>query len=159
MTFTCVECSKEIQSYPCACGYRPKSLAPVSNPSNWLVRSCAAPGCAVMVREPISSHDPVPICKWHQAATAYNGHQIVGRPSTGEPLSKDEFGLDLFEAIRVQSAMRQAERTAEVYATKGLKHRADECQLKIKSLQRELDTILSRNTIEAHDLKRFLAIR
>ena len=158
MTFQCFECQKEIQAYPCACGYRPKALAPVSNPSNWLVRSCAAPGCGVMVREPISSHDPTPVCKWHQAGTAYNGKQIIGHPSVGQPISKEVFGVDLFEAIRVQSALRQSQKNEEMYQRKGLKRQVKDTQKIQKALAHELDTILSRNTIAPDDLTRLLEI-
>ncbi len=154
----CPKCDQEYTDV-CVCGYASRTLAPVAQPSNWLVRRCTAHGCSVMVRESIHDHSINPYCKWHLASKAYNSVEIDIRPNVGEPLSKEEFGLDLFEAIRVQSAMRQAERTADTYTMKGLKHRAEDCQLKIKSLQRELDTILSRNTIESHDLKRILAIR
>ncbi len=63
MTFTCFECSKEIQSYPCACGYRPKALGPVQKQAYWLIQPCNSCRRAV-IRIPASQSLANPICKW-----------------------------------------------------------------------------------------------
>ncbi len=63
MTFQCFECCKEIQSYPCACGYRPKALVPVQNQAYWLIQPCTSCRRAV-IRVPVSQSLANPICKW-----------------------------------------------------------------------------------------------
>ncbi len=154
----CFECTKEIDSYPCACGYQPKTLAVVAKPLNWIVRHCSKPGCNVSVREHIGQQDITPVCKWHKQNRAYASTNIPYLPSTGDPISKEEFGLDLFNAIKTQAALRQAERSAEVYERKGLNRQAQICRDNVKTLARELTAIIESNTLAPHDLKRVLEI-
>lgn len=152
---TCFECAKDIAAYPCACGYKPKELKVAEQ---WLVRRCGAQGCSVQVREKLADHEAVPICKWHKGGQAYNSTAIASRADGGPLIDKEEFGVDLFEAIRLQSAMRQAERTADLFKRKGLKQRERESLDNAKALSQQLQLILKRDTIAPADLKRLLAI-
>ena len=74
-------------------------------------------------------------------------------------VTREEFGQDLFNAIKAQAGLRQAERTADVYAFKGLKRKAKDAQDQVKALQHELSTILDSGSIEPTDLTRILDIR
>ena len=82
-------------------------------------------------------------------------------PSIQEPpayLTKEEFGVDLFEAIRLQSGIRQLERKARVWTAKGLTPiKADE--MRLRTLHTHLKTILEKNTIATPDLKRLMAMQ
>ncbi len=129
-----------------------------SNPTHWLLHACTTPGCTIMIRSLPGYQPPDGRCRWCRSGAAYNLNQIETRPGNGPLLSKEEFGTDLFEAIRLQSAMRQAERTAAAYNAKGLTHRAREAQDQAAARLRELKAILNKNTIDGPDLDRLLAI-
>ena len=73
-------------------------------------------------------------------------------------MSKEEFRLDIFAAIKAQAGLRQAEMAADVYTFKGLKRQAKDAQDQAKKLQHELFVVLDRNTISPQDLKRILDI-
>lgn len=127
-------------------------------PQQWVIQVCAMPGCCVDIRVKAGEQVEEPICKWHQAGTAYNSAQIKAQPDDSQPISLEEFGPDLFEAIRTQSALRQAERTAALYEAKGKMKSAREYQAHADALQKQLKTILDKNTIAPADLQRLLAI-
>lgn len=65
---TCFECAKEITSYPCACGYRPKAL---EAQQQWIVRHCHTPGCFTAIREKLGRQSIDPICKWCMRGESY----------------------------------------------------------------------------------------
>lgn len=151
-------CPKCDQTYEgtCECGYRPKEP---KDKQLWLIQYCETPGCDVAIRVKIQEPLTHPICRRCQAGTAYNSRpRPAVHPGEGEPVSKEEFGLDLYEAIRLQSAMRQADKTADFYRCHGLAKDAQEFQDRATALQRQLKTILDKNTIEPADLQRLLAI-
>lgn len=58
----CDRCEQE----PCTCPGTSLSLDP------WLMQHCSVPGCQVTIRLRASQQEAEPICKWHQAGTAYN---------------------------------------------------------------------------------------
>ena len=76
----------------------------------------------------------------------------------GPYLTKEEFGLDLFEAIKAQAALRQAEKNRAMYERKGLPLAAAEAAKAIEQYQSRLHKILAKNTIAPDDLRRLLAI-
>ncbi len=129
-----------------------------NNPRTWLLHHCTTPGCTAVIRALPGQQPPDGRCRWCRGGSAYNLNQIETRPGNGPLLSKEEFGTDLFDAIRLQSAMRQAERTATVYKAKGLTTRAREAQDQAAARLRELKAILNKNTIDGPDLDRLLAI-
>jgi hypothetical protein len=60
---TCFECCKEIQTYPCACGYQPKGPTGL----NWVIQHCTRAGCSSAIRVPAGQQESLPACKWCQA--------------------------------------------------------------------------------------------
>jgi hypothetical protein len=142
------------QDNPCSC----RSLVPSGNATEWLLQQCSELGCSVVIRSRIGQQERVPVCTWHVSNTAYASRDILTRHASGPAMSKEEFGIDLFDAIQAQAGLRQAERTADVYTFKGLTRQANEAQDQVKKLQHALSTILDRNTIAPEDLKRILEI-
>jgi hypothetical protein len=80
------------------------------------------------------------------------------RPAQGEPVSLEEFGQDLFDAIMTQASLRAAFTTAQLYRDKSKSHAADQAEHSATALQTTLDAILKKNTIAATDLRRLLAM-
>jgi len=145
----CDQCGNQ----PCTCQKKaqtPKTL--------WLLQTCQAPGCAVVIR----SHPDRPLlsprCQWHNQGRAYNSAQIKHTPGEGALLSRDEFGQDLFEAIAVQAEIRQCYRNAQIERGKTRPAKAEAHEVRAVELQHHLETILKKNTISGPDLKRLLAI-
>lgn len=126
----------------------------------WLVKPCNTTGCSVMIRIPIAQASTVHNCRWCLAQGDYNTDTAKVRPQpvNGPFLSKEEFGVDIFEAIRLQAGYRQAEKTAEIYGKKGLKKLEREYRDAAKALNLQLQEILKKNTIGTTDLKRIWAI-
>lgn len=62
------------ESNPCTC-----RTAHAAASTNWLIRDCATPGCFTVVREPIGTQSPAPVCKWCQRGESHakNGHTAV----------------------------------------------------------------------------------
>jgi hypothetical protein len=147
----CSRCNEE----PCNCI---ASSSPGGPKRVWLLQTCSEPGCTVVIRSLPGEQDAIPICKWHKGGHAYNSDQIQGRPNEGPLISKDEFGQDLFDAIKCQSAMREAFKTARLFRAKGKVKAADEAEQAVVDLQKQLETILKKNTIAPEDIQRLLAI-
>ena len=82
----------------------------------------------------------------------------VALPAPSHWIDKDEFGVDLFEAIKCQAGMRQAEKTAEIYRKKGLPRQEQEYRERAQALAAQLKEIFAKGTIDGPDLKRLLAI-
>lgn len=64
---TCFDCCKEIQQYPCACGYEPKG----PTGQRWLIQHCTTAGCQSAIRMGIGSQEAHPVCKWCVATALY----------------------------------------------------------------------------------------
>lgn len=154
----CFECNKEIRSYPCACGFQPKTLAPMQQVSHWIVSDCSVRGCTVQIRRSIDSNDWDYRCKWHKESRAYLCYGSDGLAGDGPMMDRDEFGQDLFSAIAAQAGLRQAERTADVYTFKGMKRQAKAAQDQVQALQHNLLNALEAGTIDPADLTRILEI-
>src|SRR6185295_18443989 len=45
-SMTCFECAKEIEQYPCACGYIPKG----PTGQKWIIQHCMRAGCSSAIR-------------------------------------------------------------------------------------------------------------
>ena len=127
----CVNCGHE----PCTCtaakGDKPKRL--------WTVAYCQERGCDVRIRV-LPGVEYNPRCKWHQAGTAYNAKPTEAvRQNDGPLLSQEEFGVDLFQAITLQSRMNQSGSTP--------------------ALEAQFLAIIKKDTIAPSDLRRLLAMR
>lgn len=129
-------------------------------PPLWLVKPCNTAGCSVMIRVLVTQAATVLNCKWCRSNQDYNTDPSKVRPIMvhGPLMSTDEFGSDLFEAIKTQAAIRQTELAQSLYAKKGLKRKREEATATIHALLTQLKNILSRNTIDPVDIKRLLAI-
>lgn len=73
-------------------------------------------------------------------------------------ITREEFGADLFEAIKLKAGSNQARKTATIYKNKELFKEAEHAEKMAEALQRQLQTILNRNTISTADIKRLLAL-
>ena len=141
-------------------GGSPMATIPPTHDSGpkWHTAPCITVGCHVMIRWRVGEFYQ-PTCKWCRGGTAYNtrGSQIY--PQEGEWLSKEEFGVDLFEAITVQAGLRQAEHTAELFRRKELDKRVIEMNAQIKAMNQQLTAILNKGTINDSDLQRLLGLK
>jgi len=100
------------------------------------------------------------LCKWCQEQRAYNTRDPTATyASTGPILSRDEFGQDLFAAIKAQAGSIQAYKTAGLFQSKGLTLEAEQAAQAAKVCQHELETILKRETLAVEDLRRILAMQ
>ena len=129
----------------------------VSHNVNWLIHACVTPGCQVTIRVPIGEQNRHGLCKWCQAKTAYNTRDpIASYASTGPFLSRDEFGQDLFAAIKAQAGSIQAYKRADLASAKGLEREAADASQAARTCQQELEAILKKNTITVENVKRIL---
>ncbi len=126
----------------------------------WLTQTCSADGCTVTIRGSIDHQEDRPLCKWCKSQTAYNTRDAMPIVNhEGPPISLDEFGQDLFAAIKAQAGAIQALKSAGLYQAKGLPHQADQAARAATVCQRELETIFRRNTIAVYDVRRILAMQ
>lgn len=152
---TCPDCTRELAGTTCVCGWQAPALAPVAQ---WVIRSCATPGCAVKIRSRITDLGP-PTCKWCRTGTAYNTASANTSPPAGGPLlSREEFGDDLYHAIRLNAARLQCEANARLYQRKGLTAQAAGATQKAVTCQKELQSILDRGSLAPDDLRRLLTM-
>jgi len=132
----------------------------VSNAVNWLIHNCTTPGCTVTIRVPVGEQHKHGLCKWCDQRRAYNTRDPTRTyASTGPLLSLDEFGVDLFEAIKAQAGSIQAFKKAETYRTKGLREEADQAEREAIVCQSTLESILKKNTIAVDNVRRILAMQ
>ena len=148
----CDKCEQE----PCAC-----QRALTVQQSEWINQTCSEPGCDVVIRSRLGHQAPGrPICKWHQAGTAYYAKSAsLAGPASGPLSSLDEFGRDLYDAIRLNSARIQCEKNAAMYQKQGLTKKATTETGKAHAFHTELHIILSRDTIAPDDMKRISDMR
>jgi hypothetical protein len=133
----CLRC----QADPCTCQTEPTKPPP----RPWLVTPCATPGCSTMISTLPGITDFPTLCKWCRGQDAYNTRpRSAIQPDDGPLLSKDECGVDLYEAIRLNAARLQAERRGK---PEQAKHWAS-----------QLPHVLDRQTIIPDDLRRLLAM-
>ena len=72
-------------------------------------------------------------------------------------ITKEEFGLDLFNAIYAASARQQCLKNAEMYRGKGLTGQAALEEKRAQGYFQELEAIVSKETIAPADLTRIMA--
>lgn len=147
---TCYTCEQD----PCTCQ---KALGV---PTQWLIQHCSVPGCEVAIRVQAGKQASTnPICKWHQAGTAYYTKPGGSRePAIGPYLTREEFGLDLYEAIRLRSMGLAARQNTDRWQGQGKPKVAEEARQKANACEIELQVILSRGTIAPNDVRRLLAM-
>lgn len=91
----------QCEQAPCVCQ---RSLTAQKPDSHWSVRECESPDCHVMIREP-RSFVGSRFCKWCTArgvTVTYeqlNDEQTL--PALTPCLTKEEFGVELFETIKL----------------------------------------------------------
>jgi hypothetical protein len=214
---TCPECRRERDTYPCACGYAPKTQIEANSDEVLTMKSglklhrcvwvtldrCCLPASGKMPGQPRYCHwhahwkqlvadartleerieRPAYDAWWRRRETGYDTHTSWGlnqeeywryahgqRIHDAKPetlpviaetpayLSLDEFGQDLFAAIKAQAGSIQAFKTAQLYREKGCMKQADEYEHRAIACQRELEALLNKNTIADEDVVRILAM-
>ena len=72
-------------------------------------------------------------------------------------ITKEEFGLDLYEAIWLQSAIIQCHKNVDIYRKKCLGYRVQDQETKRAEFQKQFMVIIERDLIEPGDIRRILA--
>lgn len=72
-------------------------------------------------------------------------------------MTREEFGVDLYEAIKTAAAHQQALKNVEMYRRHGKEKRAEEEQQKVGSLYKELQGWMNKGTIQPNDVRAILA--
>lgn len=156
---TCEECGREFQSLRCACGWQAPQLAVQHDPPAWTVRECEAAGCTAMIRErpgAVGSR----FCKWCQA----NGITTakVARIDARTPyLSREQFGLDLYDTIRRFGALDQVRQefkrvcTADGLTVEARKRRLDELRKFDTEMTKKITALME--TLNPDDVRRLLS--
>lgn len=82
-------------------------LAVQHEESHWMVKYCNTTGCSVVIRVPRAQAATILNCRWCQAQSDYNTDtsQIHPTPINGPHVSKDEFGVHLYEVVSTISAI------------------------------------------------------
>ncbi len=97
----CFRCGNE----PCTCT---KTVQSDKRGKPCVLKACSHPGCFVMIRWPVGQLQGDSLCKWHRGSSAHARCPEV-RKGDGPAMTKEEFGLDLYEAIRLNAARLQCE--------------------------------------------------
>ena len=127
---------------------------------NWLIHACTTPGCQVTIRVPVGEQHKHGLCQWCSQKRAYNTRDpIASYASTGPFLSRDEFGQDLFAAIKAQAGSIQAFKKAGLCQKKGLPREVADAEQAAKVCQATLEAILKKNTLAVADVKRILSMQ
>ena len=147
----CVECEND----PCTCQRQ------LVCPSDWINQTCSTPGCTVIIRSRIGQQDPgSPVCKWCLEGKSYYRHAESDQQHHFGPLmTKEEFGLDLYEAIELLSGIEMAKKKADLLTENGKIPAAREAELWIQDAEKKLNALLERGTIEPGDMRRLLGIQ
>ena len=77
--------------------------------TTFVTQECAAEDCHVMIRALSSQLVTDQLCKWCQAKLQKHDVMLKGPlpPSDGKEVSRDEFGLDLYECIKTIGGIMQ----------------------------------------------------
>ena len=100
MTFQCFECQKEIQAYPCACGY-------TNLPAAGSTKSLA----------PVQSYQPL---------------------HDGQYITKEQFGLNLYDAIKLIGGIQGLDQQRAQAIHKGEGYKIQDLLTRRKELQKTL---------------------
>ena len=148
----CARCGHD----PCTC--TDKKTVPVT-----LIQPCAIAGCEAYVRINPTDSGPYLICKRHRRmADAAALPRRPPKPPHGPIISKEAFGLDLFEAIKTNAARLQAVKQAEAWknsADPEDRARARVMTQEAERLGRDLMALYSRGTIAPDDARRIEAMK
>ena len=129
------------ESDPCTCQ---RQLTVVKPGPDWLIQFCSVAGCQSTIRV-LPGHQEIgpPTCKWHQQHRAYNHRDGLPMVQNDSPrITKDEFGQDLFNAIKMNARRLQAERQGQM----------DDA----KACEKELQPLLEQ--LEPNDVRRILGM-
>lgn len=139
---------------PCTCQ---RSLVVATD---WINQTCSSPGCTVVIRSRVGKQPSVPVCKWCQEGnTQYRKTESVQRSHTGPVMTREEFGRDLYEAIKLQAGIETAKQKAELMRAKGLKNELSDTEQWIAAAEQHLGGLLDRGTINPADVRRILGIQ
>ena len=72
-------------------------------------------------------------------------------------ITREEFGLNLFEAIKLQASQLQALKLDQIYHRKDMGARAQQYESKAATLSTQLQAIMEKGTIAPYDIRRILA--
>lgn len=105
----CESCGDEFDGSRCHCGWAAPALEVKKKASDWIIYDCQTPGCRVKIRVRVGQQADHPVCKWCLKEAAYNTRpSIEKQPDDGPLLTKEEFGLELFDAIKANAARLHA---------------------------------------------------
>lgn len=139
----CPDCEATLEQPPCACGWTLKTDSKDKQGKACLLKPCAHPGCLVMIRWAVGQLQGDPLCKWHQAGTAYaRGPEV--RKDDSKPMTRAEFGEDLYNAIRLNAGRLQCLKQGN--------------EKKAKELQKQVQALLP-HIPDPDDVRRILAMR
>jgi hypothetical protein len=142
----CERCETDFTGYQCECGWKAPRLDVDREPERlWAITECSHPGCSAVIRS-LPGH-VTGMCKWHQQGKAYNNASgpTAMRPENDSPaMTKEEFGLDLYEAIRMNGARLACEAKGKVKEAKALE---DQLQALLPKLKNPADV---RRILEMH---------
>lgn len=74
-------------------------------------------------------------------------------------MTREEFGRDLYEAIKLQSGVETAKQKAELMRAKGLKNELFDTEQWISAAEQQLGVLLDAGTINPADVRRILGIQ
>lgn len=145
------------------CGFDPCTCTKTKPKPVKLIQPCAIEGCQAYVGIYAGDTGHHLICKWHRRDP--NSATLPRRqpkPPHGPIISKEEFGLDLFEAIKTNAARLQALKQAEAW--KDSVDPQDRARARVMTQQaerlgRDLMALYSRGTIAPDDARRIEAMK
>lgn len=158
----CPRCNND----PCSCKRMTDSSMPsvydapkTGRPYYYL--QCAIPGCTTMIAARVGSKIDPAICKWCQAGTSVYRQSGVSpnQASIGPTMTKEQFGLDLYESIRLQSLAVTSKNEARRHRNAGREAEAIQSEKSAHMATMALHQILDKGTIGAADVRRLLAIQ
>ena len=155
----CLECDRILadDSTACVCGWRGAALVVATD---WIDQTCSTVGCTVVIRSHVGRQSPTaPVCKWCQAGTAhYRKAESAPRPNFGPCLTREEFGVDLLDAIETQASLVTAMQNLERLKFYGKKCEALRVESVVRDLEVRLHGLLDKGTIAPGDMRRLLTI-
>lgn len=146
----CDECYRE----PCVCQ---RALVATTD---WIDQTCSTPGCHVVIRSRAGQQPSVPVCKYcEQSQAYYRTTESPQRPRGGPEISLAEFGVELYEAIKLKAEVETARKRAGLMLAKGKSREAHDAEQVVTSKEAELSVILDSGCIKPDDVRRILAIQ
>ena len=129
-------------------------------PTDWLDQTCSTLGCTVVIRSRAGKQPSVPVCKWcEQNQAYYRTTESPQRHRSGPEISLAEFGVDLYEAIKLKAEVETARKRAGLMLAKWKSREAHDAEQAVTSKEAELSTILDSGRIKPDDVRRILAIQ